>query len=218
MQNKTFIISLLLLLMTIAGAAAITSRGVPVVVQTNLENIPMQIGSYTATDDSFPQSVYDELNADKHIYRHYRSPQGRVIDLYIGYYGTAKGGRTGHNPYACLPGAGWGIVQDKKINISTGNANGQYKVNLITTQKGDNYDVMIHWYQSAGTKVLGSGLEQNIQRFISQVTKNRNDGAFIRVSASVSKDEIEKVSHELKEFAIQILAVLPEYWPLEKEV
>lgn len=204
--------------MTIAAVAAIVSRGTPVVVQTNLENIPMQIGRYTATNDSFPQSVYDELSADKNVYRHYRSPDGLVIDLYIGYYGTAKGGRTGHNPYACLPSAGWGIVQDKKVKLSTINEKGQHKVSCITTQKGENYNVIIHWYQSEGTKVLGSGLEQNIQRFLSQVTKNRNDGAFIRVSSSAPKDKIEEVSYEVKEFAIKVMALLPEYWPEEKEI
>lgn len=217
MQNKSFIATILILILAIPAIALISLRKPPKVIQTNLENIPMQIKDYTATDDSFPQSVYDELNADKHIYRHYRSPQGQVIDLYIGYYGTAKGGRTGHNPYACLPGAGWGIVRDEKVTIAADGMDKQYKVNFTTTQKNEIFNVMIHWYHSAGTKVLGSGLEQNIQRFISQITKNRNDGAFIRISASASKNEIEKVRLGLNEFAAKILTLLPQYWPVEKE-
>lgn len=218
MQNKSFIISVLIFLGAIFAVAAIGLRKSPVVVQTNLENLPMQIGIYTGANDVFPQSVYDELNADKHVYRHYRSPEGRVIDLYIGYYGTAKGGRTGHNPYACLPGAGWGIVRDEKVKIYVLYKDKQEQINYTTTCKGELYNVMLHWYHSAGTKIIDTGIEQNIQRFVNRITKNRNDGAFIQVSMQVQKEQIEKAFSNIKEFAEQIIAVLPEYWPLEKDV
>ena len=118
MSTKSFTISLIILLATIASVAAIASRGETVVVATNLENLPMEIAGFKATEDFFPDSVYKELDADKHVYRHYRSEDGRQVDLYVGYYGTAKGGRTGHNPYACLPGAGWGIVEARKVQLT----------------------------------------------------------------------------------------------------
>lgn len=218
MQNKTFITTTLVFLLTLLAVAAIASRKTPVVVQTNLENIPMQIGGYTATNDTFPQSVYDELDADKHVYRHYKSPDGRVVDLYIGYYGTAKGGRTGHNPYACLPGAGWGIIKNEDIPIHVEYMDKKKDINLVITRKGVIYNVMLHWYQSAGTKILVSGLEQNLHRFIDRVLKNRNDGAFISVSTQVRKEHIESAVTEVRVFADQLLVLLPEYWPEEKDL
>lgn len=215
MSNKSFIASILLLGFTLAVAAALSARGLPVVVKTNLENLPMQIGEYSATEDSFPQSVYEELNADKHVYRHYRAPDGRVIDLYIGYYGTAKGGRTGHNPYACLPGAGWGVVTDREVFLQSDNSREQ--VNYVVARKGYNYSVMLHWYQAAGSKVLGSGLEQNIHRFIGKVLYNKNDGAFVQVSAIVPKDQISRAKTDIKQFSEKILNLLPDYWPVEDQ-
>lgn len=178
----------------------------------------MQIGDYTATIDSFPQSVYEELKADKHVYRHYRSPDGQVIDLYIGYYGTAKGGRTGHNPYACLPSSGWVILQDNNIKLDPGYKEEMVEVNSILTKKNNIYNVVLHWYQSAGTKVIGSGLEQNIHRFISSVLYNRNDGAFVRVSMHVPKEHIQQARTKVRSFAEQILSLLPNHWPVEKEI
>ena len=215
MYNKSFIISILLLVLAIAAAVSIASRKPPVVVRTNLENLPMQIGEYVAAEDTFSQSVYDELNADKHVYRHYRSPEGEVIDLYIGYYGTAKGGRTGHNPYACLPGAGWGVIKDETVHLNPSYTGGEEAVRLVTTQKGGTYQIMLHWYQSDGTKVLGSGLEQNIQRFLGMVLHNKNDGAFVRVSMNVSKEHIEKARQKVQAFSEKILELLPKYWPKE---
>jgi len=216
MQTKPFVISIILLSVTLIMAVTIDSREAPIVVETNLENLPMRIGNYTATEDFFSQSVYDELNADKHVYRHYRPPDGPVIDLYIGYYGTAKGGRTPHNPYACLPGAGWGIEKNENILIDTSYKKGREAINAVTTRKGDIYRVMLHWYQSGGTKVLSSGFEQNIQRFISRVVHNRNDGAFIQISTNTDKENLEAAKARLISFAEQIFLLIPEYWPVER--
>lgn len=222
MSNKSFTLSLIILLATIASIAAIASRGEPVVVATNLENLPMEIAGYNATQDFFPDSVYKELNADKHVYRHYRSADGKQVDLYIGYYGTAKGGRTGHNPYACLPGAGWGIVEARKVRLTAHSLsltkyypNGVY-INYVLARKGDAYNSVLHWYQVASSKVFTTGIQQNIQRFVGRLFYNRNDGAFIRVSVSTGQEGIKEAELLAKYFAEKLLYLLPKYWPVEK--
>lgn len=215
MRDKTFIISVFIFLVTIIAVANIASREAPVVVRTNLENLPMEIGGYAATEDVFPDAIYEELNADKHVYRHYKSLEGKQIDLYIGYYGTAKGGRTGHNPYACLPGAGWGIVESGKADLKTDSYRNGAKVNYIVACKGDAYNNSLHWYQSGGTKVLDTGIKQNIQRFLGRIFHNRNDGAFVRVSAISDWQGTEEAKLSIKAFAEKVLELLPRYWPVE---
>jgi hypothetical protein len=88
MSKKSFSISFVILLAAITSIFLISRRGEPVVVKTNLENLPMEIAGFKATDVFFSKAVYDELNADKHVYRHYRSSDGQQVDLYIGYYGA----------------------------------------------------------------------------------------------------------------------------------
>jgi len=215
MSNKSFYISLILLLATITVVFLISRRGEPVVVATNLENLPMEISGFKATEDFFSEVVYKELNADKHVYRHYRSEDGRQVDLYIGYYGTAKGGRTGHNPYACLPGAGWGIIDRDKIKLKADYHPNGVEVNYILSQKGTAYEVVLHWYQSDRDKILATGIQQNIQRFLGRVLYNRNDGAFVRVSAFTNQEHIEETKKLTKFYAEKILALLPNYWPVE---
>jgi len=216
MNNKSFTVSLTILLLTIVSVATIASRGEPVVVKTNLENLPMVIGDYKATEDFFQDPIYRELNADKHVYRHYRAPGGKQVDLYIGYYGTAKGGRTGHNPYACLPGAGWGIVESNKITLMAKYRLNGVHVNYTLARKGEVYETVFHWYQTAGTKVLASGIQQNLQRFIGRLLHNRNDGAFVRVSVLSDEDQLEEAKSFAKYFSKQILDLLPQYWPVEE--
>jgi len=216
MSNKTFITSLAIFLTTIALVALIDRRGVPAVVQTNLENLPIEIAEYVAIEDTFPESVYKVLNADRHVYRHYRSNDGRQVDLYIGYYGTAKGGRTGHNPYACLPGAGWGILDTHKVTLKAEQYPDGVDVNYILARKGETFETVLHWYQSAGTKVLATGIHRNIQRFLGRVFHNRNEGAFVRVSVFSREKQLEEASALTKSFAEELLALLPQYWPIEE--
>lgn len=216
MLDKPFYISLIILLATITFVFLISRRGEPVVIATNLENIPMLIAGFNATEDLFPESVYKELNADLHVYRHYRSDDDRRVDLYIGYYGTAKGGRTGHNPYACLPGAGWAIINSHKVRIIGKYYPNGVDVNYILTRKGANYEIILHWYQSAGSKVLATGIQMNIQRFIGRIFNNRNDGAFVRVSVFSLDGNIREAESLVKFFAQEVLDILPEYWAVEK--
>ena len=216
MSNRSFYISLILLLAMIAGVFLISRRGQPVVVATNLENLPMEIAGFKATEDTLPQPVYEALNADLHVYRHYRSADGTQVDLYIGYYGTAKGGRTGHNPYACLPGAGWGIIDTFKVRLKGKNFPNSVEVNYILARRGGVEKTVLHWYQSAGRKVLSTGIKMNIQRFIGRIFHNRNDGAFVEVSAFSIDGHIRESKSLVKLFAQEVLDLLPEYWPVEQ--
>ena len=214
MHMKNFLFAALMLGLTLFLVVKISARGEPVVLKTNLENLPMHIAGYQGMEDSFPQTVYDALQADFHLYRHYRTPQ-EELSLYIGYYGTAKGGRTGHNPFGCLPGAGWGIVDSETIVLKPGYHPQGVEVNSVVARRGEVYNVMLHWYQSAGTKVLASGLQQNLQRFQGRVLHNRNDGAYVQVYAMTEEQDIAIVQERLAAFAVEVLELLPEYWPEE---
>lgn len=215
MTNESFGLSIFLLLVSMVLIFFLSFRETPIVVQTNLENIPIHINNYVGIDDVFPDGVYDELNADKHVYRHYTNSSGDSIDFYIGYYGTSKGGRTPHNPYACLPSQGWSILRTGIISVKNQYDARRISLNYVVSKNGNNYKYMIHWYQSARTKVLDSGFKRNIQRFVGKLLYNRNDGAYVQVSMTRFRSIDDEVPLELKEFAQCILNILPEYWPVE---
>ena len=90
LSNRPQLISFILLMFTCFTIVIISERGEPVVVKTNLEGIPLQIGRYHGSVEHFTDTVYEELNADLSLYRHYRSEDNDLIMIYIGYYGTAK--------------------------------------------------------------------------------------------------------------------------------
>jgi EpsI family protein len=215
-SNKSLMISICLLTFTFVFSLLISLRGKPVVVQTNLEKLPMVINGMHGTEDSFSDAVYKELNADKNIYRHYHSADGKQVDLYIGYYGTAKGGRTGHNPGACLPSQGWGGINLGQVILKSNYYPEGVPVACLISTKDDFVLTTISWYQSDGNKVLSNGLTQNIQRFMGMIFHNRNDGAFVRITYLSNQDDVAAAKVIAQTFAEQILHLLPNYWPVEK--
>lgn len=217
MSNRSFFISCIIFIATTVAVFSLNLRGTPVVVKTNLDNLPMNIAGYSAIKNSFSQSVYDELNADLHVYRHYQPENGKQIDLYIGYYGTAKGGRTPHNPFACFPSSGWTIMESTPLEIDPESAQypGKVTLNYMLVKNGNLYNVVLHWYQSDANKVLASGIQKNIQRFKGRVLYNKNDGAFVRVSALSDAENIASTRAQILFFTKQLLNLLPQYWPKE---
>ncbi len=217
---KFFSVTVLLMISSLLITTLISNRGVPAVIAFNLEKIPMELDGFNGQRDLFPQRVYDALNADENVYRHYRSAQGDQVDLYIGYYGTAKGGRTGHNPYGCLPGAGWGIIISEKLPLdSVDQPNDKKKkifINHILARQGDKFVNMFYWYQTRGNRIIDSGIQQNIDRFLSRLLDNRNDGAFVQISTFSKEDTIESARELGRSFAVKIMTLLPSYWPIEK--
>lgn len=216
MKRSGFVTSVGLLLAATVVAAILGRRRPPVILATNLERLPYEIAGFRGTDDSFGPGVYKVLDADLNVYRHYRDAAGRQVDLYIGYYGTAKGGRTPHNPYACLPGAGWAILEQGKVETPVSYDPQGVDLNYVIAEKNDVRNVMLHWYQSAGTRILASGFQQNIQRFEGLLLRNRNDGAYVQVSAFTgNKEGVATTLGTLKKFARALLELLPAYWPVE---
>jgi len=207
---STIILSFFLILKTFIPSAKV------IVSQKNLDKFPINIDNYTGIDIPLEESIYKELNPDIYIFRRYipKSKDFPIILLYISYYGTAKGGRTGHNPQACYPSAGWAILNLKKVKFFISGK--KISINEMLIQKDEEKRIVLYWYQS-GNKVLDTGIKQNLHRFFSRIFKNRDDGAFVRISASMNGNPQSILSHVYL-FTKRVLTLLPYYWPQEKEI
>jgi len=214
-SKRQFLICFILLLLGNLAVYGASLRSDPVLSDIRLEGLPLQIGQFQGKRDAFPDSVYRELKADHHVYRHYEDPQGNKIDLYIGYYSTASGGRSRHNPLACLPGSGWAVVETGKETLTPRIHPGGVKVNYILAKKDGVNSMLLHWYQSDRTRILGNGVEQNINRFWGRITRNRDDGAYVQVSAYAADRDLETTRRLLERFSVSIMDALPDNWPVE---
>jgi EpsI family protein len=218
MKNSNFWISLLLITATFALVKTMHIGTDVVVWKKNLDKIPYTIGGMQGLDNPLEASVVKELDTDVYIYRNYISRDGGVINLYIGYYGTNKGGRSAHNPEGCYPGSGWAIMNESKVTLAVENG-GKKNISLNTLQvnMGEAKQLVYHWYQTEGGVVVVNGFQQNQNRFINRLIHDRGDGAFIRVSKDINNNYPE-TKEDIENFIRQLFPLLINYWPEEKTV
>jgi EpsI family protein len=219
MEKKSFWVSLILLIATLVVVKGMHLGTNVAVWKKNLDKLPSTIGRMKSVDVPLEESVVKELGPDVYVFRNYTSDDGSVINVYIGYYGTRKGGRSEHNPNACYPGSGWAIMNEDKSSISIGN-NGlknTITINTLRVTKDKEKQLVYHWYQTDKNMVISTGIQQNLNRLKNRLLYNRDDGAFIRVSTNVDNNYLE-AQKEIEDFIKQLFPLLIKYWPLEHEV
>ena len=188
------------------------------VADKRLDKFPYKIKKWSGEDVAITPSVKKELNTDVFIYRFYHRLGEEPIFLYIGYYGTKKGGRSEHSPDGCYPGSGWAILEEttKTLKVSFDNEEWVYSFNVMNVFKDNRKQLVYHWYQTQGLNVISSGIQHNLNRFKNRLLYNRDDGAFIRVSMDMQENLAEAKS-ELEEFIQTIFPIIVELWPKELE-
>jgi EpsI family protein len=198
--------------MTLLGVYTVALRQRVIVAETRFDTLDRNIGSLVGTDLRFDESVYDVLNADANLLRAYRSSEGDGLWLYIGYYGTAKGGRASHLPQFCYTGQGWSIEKWDLLDLDP---SGEARINRMLVKQGARRQLVYFWFQSEST-IMATGLEQNWYKFQHRLLYNRNDGAFVRISLDVPKGQDALIEEQARTFSLAVMPMIASRWPIEK--
>ena len=78
-------------------------------------------------------------------------------------------------------------------------------------QKGVEQQIVLYWFQSRG-RIISSEYMQKIWLVVDSITKQRTDGAFVRLISPIIENEQVTVDL-LKEFAKQIKPILDDHIP-----
>ncbi|WP_232364241.1 exosortase C-terminal domain/associated protein EpsI [Desulforapulum autotrophicum] len=177
------------------------------------DTFPMTIGPWTGTTSTFDQKVYDILGVEDSILASYETPDGRDVQLYVGFYQSQKEGDLIHSPKNCMPGSGWNILRSSIEPVDVGQNNNGKNINVIKLilVKDSQKQVVLYWFQSRG-RIISSEYMQKIWLVIDSITKHRTDGSFVRLISPVVENE-DKTLEILKDFTKQIYPYLNEYIP-----
>jgi EpsI family protein len=109
--------------------------------------------------------------------------------LYVGYYASQRTGSTYHSPRNCLPGAGWQLGPIRRVSgLIPGRPTAM--VNRVAIEKDFERQLILYWYQDRG-RVIASEYDAKLHLVWDAVTRNRTDGAFVRLSTPVLVSEDE---------------------------
>lgn len=177
-----------------------------------LNTFPTRIGEWKGTESRFDQQVYDVLGVDDSFLADYVASDGRLVNLYIGFYQSQREGELIHSPKHCMPGGGWNITLTRLVEIDMPGTNpGKAKVIKLVLQKGKEKQVSLYWFQARG-RILSSEYMQKIYLVWDSIFRNRTDESFIRLISPVLNSE-EETLESLIGFAQELVPLLGEYLP-----
>jgi exosortase D (VPLPA-CTERM-specific) len=176
----------------ILGGVAVNwfvNRGEAPIQRKPLSDLSTTLGDWRqrGSEFKFDPSVETVLRTTDYTMREYSSPDGRVANLYVGYYASQRTGATYHSPQNCLPGAGWVMKEPQYIEITKSDGS-TFKANRYVVENGVYNEVMIYWYQGRG-RIEASEYSDKINTIWDSVTRSRSDGSIVRVMTGVGSDE-----------------------------
>ena len=158
----------------------------------------------------FDANTESVLRTTGYTMREYILPNGRLANLYVGYYASQRSGATYHSPQNCLPGAGWVMKQPELIEITTPSGK-TFTANRFIIENGVYNEVLIYWYQGRG-RAVASEYNDKIYTVLDSILRRRSDGAMVRVMTSVGNSEIE-ATQAANDLAAQTADQLSAYIP-----
>jgi len=143
----------------------------------------------------------------------YKSGDSRHVDFYVAYYESQRKGESIHSPETCLPGGGWIFSQAGQVLVPIAADGGSMKVNRAFMEKSGMQQISYFWFPARG-RILTNAWELKIYTLWDALTRQRTDGALVRVITPVYPDEkIENAEARLQEFTRQIVPVLDGFIP-----
>ena len=205
------------MVLLILGGALIWSqerRGRLVVDASNLDELPSKISMWREQAEvPLTTKVEEMLRADFNLQRVYWHPVGGRIDLYVGYYGTERGGRPEHTPEVCYPSAGWEIVHERIVDIDRSRG---LRANEFLVALDGHTELVQFWYRTYRRTGLLGGMDQILDRMIGRLTDGRSDGALVRVSTVVQGGDDTAARSRLIAFGAALDRLFDRHWPVER--
>jgi len=201
-------------LMLLVGAAAwwMQLRPSLQIDAAELTDLPLEMNGWKGRPLPLESGVERMLNADVNLQRAYTAAGSReVVWMYVGYYGTGRGGRPEHTPSQCYPSGGWSIVSEDTATIDPDR---EFRTNeWVVTRRGERR--LVHfWYQSAQRTGMLDNLSLSIDHLRGRLGDGRADGALIRISTPLAPSE-DEARARLVAFARDLEPLLAERWPVE---
>jgi exosortase D (VPLPA-CTERM-specific) len=197
-----------LLVLLAAGALTVTwlnNRGEAEIGHPPLSELSSNLGDWQQIGGNiiFDTQVEGVLRTSDYVMREYSLPEGRIANLYVGFYASQRAGATYHSPQNCLPGAGWVMSDPQHVDIPTRDGR-VFSANRYVVENGIYHEVMIYWYQGRG-RTESSEYRDKLNTIWDSVTRRRSDGALVRVMTSTAGDQTAAI-----EAAVDLSARLAE--------
>lgn len=180
---------------------------------SRLATLPFEIEAWQGQGVPLADTVERILDADFNLQRAYqRLDSDAPVWLYIGYYGTHRGGRPEHKPSACYPAAGWQIVTERTVELD---AESDLRATEYVVEQQGEQRLVYYWFRSGQRTGMLDTLSVSLDQLRGRLRDGRADGALVRVSTPIDAEGEAAARLRLANFARQIDPLIAERWPVE---
>jgi EpsI family protein len=181
-----------------------------------LAQLPSQVNSWSSVEVPMEPAVESMLQADFNLQRAYVHPLGDVIWLYVGYYGTERGGRPEHLPATCYHAHGWNIPARRELEIDPSLG---LRANEYVVEREGEVRLVHFWYRSHRETGMLSLTGLTVDHLLGRFLGRRADGALVRISTPLeSLEALVAARSKLVGFGTALEPLLAERWPAEAPV
>jgi exosortase D (VPLPA-CTERM-specific) len=180
----------------------------------SLLDFPSQLGEWQGVSSALERQYLDALQLDDYVLADYGATGKVPVNVYIAYYGSPKKGRSSHSPKQCIPGGGWEITTFEPLRLNAAAAsNGGLDVNRVVIRKGGQKQVVYYWFKQRD-RWITSEYAVKFFLFWDSLTRQRADGALVRLVSGVYAGETEAMADErLQTMAALMTPRLAQYVP-----
>ncbi len=209
--SYALVVPVLLLASTIAVSAKVDFRE-KVPLKATFASFPEQMAEWRGSRQVMEKIYIDELGLSDYVILDYRNTAGRQINFYTAYNASQSKGKSTHSPMSCLPGNGWEFKESTKIAIPLANG-ATLTVNRAMVEKNAERQLTYYWFPQRG-RVLHNLFELKLYAFWDALTKQRTDGALVRIMTPLAVSESAKdADARLAAFVRDISPVLGQFIP-----
>ena len=203
-----------LLILAVLAAPLVAPHDFPLPARQSLLDFPLQFGEWQGTVSAMERQYLEALQLDDYVLADYVTAEKVPVNVYVAYYLSPKKGRSSHSPKTCIPGGGWEITSFESLRLDRASGmSTALDVNRVVIQKGGQKQIVYYWFKQRD-RWITSEYAVKFFLFWDSLTRQRADGALIRLVSSVHAGETEAaVDQRLQTMAGLVTPMLSRYVP-----
>ena len=180
---RQFIAALVLLLAGVVASLSISTREEAIPERADFVEFPLHLGEWEGRPEALEQIYLKALKLTDYVMVNYGRPGSPdMVNFYTAYYASQRAGESAHSPRSCIPGGGWKIEGLSRVQLAG------HPANRVQIALGDNRQLVYYWFQQRGRYITSEYLVKWFL-FWDSLTKNRSDGALVRLTTRVLPGE-----------------------------
>ncbi|MCS6873209.1 MAG: EpsI family protein [Pyrinomonadaceae bacterium] len=184
-----------------------------VVLRRPLQEFPRVLGDWRqiGSDILFDAETENILRASDYIMRDYVDRDGKVVNLYVGYYDSQRTGATYHSPQNCLPGSGWQLKNPNLMKVTMSNGK-RFDAKFYVIENSESRELMLYWYQGRG-RFLSDEYQDKLYTVFDKIFRRRSDGSIVRITIPSDENDDERSIDKLLAFSVVVAENLSAFVP-----